>query len=333
MSDDAAWTAADVPDCTGKTVIVTGANSGLGYETTRVLARRGAHVVMACRDPERGEAAAESLREAVPGATLSVRTLDLASLDSVRSFADEFLAAYPDLHVLVNNAGVMAPPRGETADGFERQFGVNHLGHFALTGLLLPRLLETSGQTRVVTVSSAAHRRGSLDFDDLQHEREYDRWDAYTASKLANLLFAFELQRRLEAAGVEYVASVACHPGWAATSLQTGGPREGSPPRRLLVGLGARVANRLFAQSAAMGALSVLYAATASDVTGGSYVGPRGRFGIRGHPAVVEPSERARDPDLASRLWAVSEELTGVSYDFGGSGLRAALRRRLGFEG
>ena len=296
----------------GRTVVVTGANSGLGYEATRAFARAGARVIMACRSVDRGAAAAAEIERETPGADLPVRELDLASLSSVRAFAADFDG---DLHVLCNNAGVMALPRSETADGFETQFGVNHLGHFALTGLLFERLRETAaadGDVRVVTHASGLHERGEIDFDDLQGERDYDPWEAYARSKLANVLFAYELDRRLQDTGDD-VTSVACHPGYAATNLQRRGPEaEGS---RLKAALMA-VANAVFAQSAAMGALPLLYAATASDVDGGDYVGPGGLLNMRGTPETQRSSERSYDRGTAARLWDVSEDLTGVTYGF-----------------
>jgi NAD(P)-dependent dehydrogenase (short-subunit alcohol dehydrogenase family) len=304
------WSAADVPELTGRTAVVTGANSGLGLETARVLARRGAHVILACRDPARAEAAVAAItREPIAGRLEPMR-LDLASLESVRSFAKAVRDAHPALALLVNNAGVMAIPRRTTADGFEMQLGTNHLGHFALTGLLLPSLLAAPGG-RVVTVSSSAHRIGRMDFDDLQGERRYGPWRAYAQSKLANLLFAFELQRRLAAAGAQAI-SVAAHPGYAATELQFAGPRmTGSAWMARIMALG----NRLFAQDAAAGALPTLHAATAPEVRGGDFIGPDGIGEARGHPKRVTASARARDAASAARLWEVSERLTGVRAD------------------
>jgi NAD(P)-dependent dehydrogenase (short-subunit alcohol dehydrogenase family) len=302
------WTTADVPDLSGRTAIVTGANSGLGLETARTLARHGAEVILACRNPERAAAAQQAVaREA----TAPVRTLplDLASLSSVRAFAERVCADHDRLHLLVNNAGVMAIPLRRTAEGFEMQLGTNHLGHFALTGLLLDRLLATPG-ARVVNVSSSMHRIGRIDFGDLQSERRYGPWRAYGQSKLANLLFTLELQRRLERKGAALIA-VASHPGYAATQLQETGPRmRGATVMTMLVSIG----NRLLAQSAAMGALPSLYAATAPDVRGGEYFGPDGMGEMRGHPRRVHASTRARDRETAARLWDVSAQLTGVGY-------------------
>ncbi|WP_435101378.1 oxidoreductase [Halarchaeum sp. P4] len=305
------WSTTDMPDLSGQTAIVTGANSGLGYEATRALAGHGADVVMACRDVERGEEARKEIREAVPGASLTVFELNLADLDSVRSFAERFRRERAGLDVLCNNAGVMAIPRSETADGFETQFGVNHLGHFALTGLLLDVLRETPGETRVVTQSSGVHERGEMDFDDLHGEASYDPWDAYAQSKLANLLFAYELDRRLRAASAS-VRSVACHPGYAATNLQRRGPEQRGSRLRLLL---MQAANAVLAQPADRGALPMLYAATAPDVDGGDYIGPGGFMQMRGAPEKQSSSDASYDRESARRLWSVSEDLTGVTYD------------------
>ena len=277
---------------TGRSVVVTGANSGIGAVTARELARAGARVVLAVRDQARGERAAATM----PGRT-EVRELDLADLSSVRAFA----AAWEGpLDILVNNAGVMAIARDSTADGFETQIGTNHLGPFALTNLLLDRIAD-----RVVTVASSAHRTGKIDFDDLNGERRYSRWQAYGQSKLANLLFTLELQRRLDAAGSR-VSAHAAHPGWAATNLQTGSPGR---IERLALAAG----NRLIAQSDTMGALPTLYAVT-QNVPGASYTGPGGWQEMRGHPAPAGRSVAAGDEQVAKRLWEVSEELTGVSF-------------------
>ena len=302
-----AWTLADMPGLRGRAALVTGANSGIGLVAARALARAGARVVLASRDVAKGEAAAETISPG-PGGDVVVARLDLADLASVR----ELVAARSEpLDLLVNNAGVMALPYRTTADGFERQLGTNHLGHFALTGLLLPHLLGSSS-ARVVTVSSGAHRIGAIDFDDLQSERSYSKWRAYGQSKLANLLFAFELQRRVDARGTP-LRSVAAHPGYAATNLQAAGPRmEGSSIGVRLSQLG----NKLLGQSAERGALPTLYAATAPDLPGGAYVGPDGPMEMRGHPTLVGTSDAARDPETARRLWQVSEELTGVRFDF-----------------
>ncbi|MEO5876433.1 MAG: oxidoreductase [Streptosporangiaceae bacterium] len=302
------WTVADIPDQTGRTVVVTGANSGLGLITCRELARRGARVIMTARDTAKGELAADGIRSAVPSAQVEVAALDLADLASVREFAGAFDTLAPDgLDLLVNNAGVMAVPRRTTADGFELQFGTNHLGHFALTGLLLPALLRRTAP-RVVTVSSGVHKAGRMNFDDLQGEKRYRKWGAYAQSKLANLLFAFELDRRAEGSAL---VSLAAHPGYASTNLQGVGPAmSGSKAAAWVVGLG----NSVLAQSADMGALPQLYAATSPEARGGTYIGPDRLFEQRGHPKVVSSTKAARDPKSAERLWRASEELTGIHY-------------------
>ncbi|RZH69151.1 oxidoreductase [Natrinema altunense] len=304
------WTAGDVPDQRGRTIAITGANSGLGLETTRELARNGATVIMATRSTERGEEAARDVREDVPDADLRVEECDLANLESVRSVADR-LADEP-IDVLINNAGVMAIPRSETDDGFETQFGVNHLGHFALTGLLLETLTTDEGEpARVVTVSSGVHERGEIDFDDLQSADAYDKWAAYAQSKLANVLFAYELERRFLTAGMN-AESMAVHPGYANTRLQFRGPeRSGSRLRKTAMW----VLNTVVAQSAAMGALPTLYAATAPEAEGGAYYGPGGLLNMRGAPERQASSNPSYDEETARRLWTVSEALTGVSYD------------------
>ncbi|MEU6404648.1 oxidoreductase [Streptomyces sp. NPDC046985] len=301
------WNTRDVPALTGRVAVVTGANSGLGYVTARELARKGAHVLLACRSEARGKAAQDRLAAEVPGAEARFARLDLADLSSVREFADAY--PYDRLDLLVNNAGVMAPPYGTTADGFETQFGVNHLGPFALTGRLLPALLATPG-ARAVTVSSVLHALANIDPGDLNSEHGYRRWTAYGRSKTANLLFTRELSRRLAAAGSDVVAAAA-HPGYASTNLQTAGPRaEGRRGAERAMTL----ANRVFAQSAEAGALPTLYAATAPGVRPDSFTGPS--FAMwRGAPA---PSWRApwtRDDRAAARLWSLSEDLTGVRYD------------------
>jgi NAD(P)-dependent dehydrogenase (short-subunit alcohol dehydrogenase family) len=303
------WTSADIPDQSGRTVVVTGANSGLGYETCRALATRDATVIMAVRDEGRGQAARDRLRAELGGGTgrLEVARLDLADLDSVRAFAAGLAERGAPIDVLVNNAGIGMPPRTLTAQGFESQFGVNHLGHFALTGLLLP-LLRRGAEARVVTVSSEAYRNGSINFDDLNGERSYRPAAFYQQSKFANVLFGLELERRARAGGVP-VTSLLAHPGFAATNLPASGAAG-------LVGLALRIGNALVAQPAERGAWSQLYAATAPDAEGGQFFGPGGRTGMRGHPVLLEPGAGAADPDTARRLWAVSTHLTGVKYEF-----------------
>jgi NAD(P)-dependent dehydrogenase (short-subunit alcohol dehydrogenase family) len=297
------WTADDIPDQSGRVAVVTGGNSGLGLVTVRELARRGAHVVLACRSTDKGEAAAREISSDVAGSQVEVRELDLSALDSVRSFAGEL--GHERLDLLVNNAGIMMTPQQKTSDGFELQFGTNHLGHFALTGLLLDRLTRAEA-ARVVTLSSLEHKSGHLDFDDLQAERSYAPRSAYQQSKLANAAFGIELDRRLRAAGSPAI-SVLAHPGYSATNLQSTGPT--GPMKALL-----SVTNRLVAQSADQGALPTLYAATAPEVQGGEYYGPDGFREARGRPTVVETIPEARDPEVGRRLWDVSEELTGVRY-------------------
>ncbi len=309
-----ASTSFSIPDQSDRVAIVTGANSGIGLEAARVLAAAGAHVVLACRNTAKGEAAAASIRASAPDASLSVRELDLASLQSVRAFAERLPQGRLDL--LINNAGVMVPPYERTADGFELQFGTNHLGHFALTGLLLARLLATP-DARVVTIASGAHKFGRIDFDDLQHERRYHRWAAYGQSKLANLMFALELDRRLKAAGAD-VLSVAAHPGYAATNLQFA-----ATPSRV-ERIGSLVLNRGYAMDAVRGARPTLYAATA-EIAGGSYVGPDGLLEMRGEPTLVKPTRAARDPEAARRLWEVSEQLTGVRIELAGTPATAGM--------
>ncbi len=307
MSDR--WTTANVPSMDGRTVVITGANSGIGLEAARELARADATVVMACRSVDRGERAADEIRVDVGDPDLEVRECDLGDLPSVERFAESYRADHDRLDALVNNAGVMALPREETADGFERQFGVNHLGHFALTGRLIDPLAATDG-ARVVAVSSGAHTGGEIDFDDLQGERDYGKWRAYSQSKLANLLFAYELDRRADAAGLD-VTGVGCHPGWAATDLQRRGPeKEGSRVKLLAM----RAANAVLAQSATRGALPTLYAATEPSIAGGEYVGPGGLGNMRGYPELQASSDASYDRETARRLWEVSAELTGVDY-------------------
>jgi NAD(P)-dependent dehydrogenase (short-subunit alcohol dehydrogenase family) len=297
----AKWTANDIPALAGKTAVVTGANSGLGYETSLALARHGAHVVLACRDEGRGTEALQRLRTELPQASTELSLLDLADLASVRKFAEGYAGERDHLDILVDNAGVMAlAERRLTADGFEMQFGTNHLGHFALTGLLLPQLLARPG-SRVVAVTSFGHKVGRIKFDDLQAERSYRKWLRYGQSKLANLLFIFELDRRARAAGSDLTAAVA-HPGYANTNLQSGTSFQWS---------------NFMAQSAADGALPTLYGATAPDVQGGEFFGPGGFMQQRGAPKRVKAAKKAYDTDVARRLWEVSEQLTGVTYKFG----------------
>ncbi len=301
------WTADEIPDQSGRTAIVTGGSSGLGRIVARVLAKRGATVIIASRDNTKSAEAERAITTAFPSSTIEAERLDLGDLSSIRAFADRIRAAHNHIDLLINNAGVMAAPYRRTADGFELQFGTNHLGHFALTGLLLS-LLYRQPDARVVTVSSNNHKGAQMRFDDLQGERRYSRWGAYGQSKLANLLFAFELDRRLRGAQWSLI-SAAAHPGYSATNLQLSGPP-------LYERLAMRITNRLVAQPAEMGALPLLYAATSPNLQGGSYVGPDGAREMRGHPVLVKANARAYEEEAARRLWDISERLTGVRYDF-----------------
>jgi len=310
VANMAKWTVKDIPALPGKVAIVTGANSGLGLETSAELARAGATIVMACRDPRRATAAVAEVQCRAPGATVEAMALDLADLASVRSFVAAYKAKYGRLDILCNNAGVMHLPYQKTRDGFEMQVGTNHLGHFALTGLLLDLLKATPG-SRVVTVSSVAHKvtRG-IDLDDLNWERRpYSKGDAYAKSKLANLMFHFELQRRLKQAGSSVLA-VAAHPGYSATNIGFGTKDKTPWWKRLAMNIG----NALFAQSAAKGSLPSLYAATVAEIRSGDYIGPDGFIEFMGHPKRVGCRAEARDPQLIERLWTLSEQLTGVRY-------------------
>jgi NAD(P)-dependent dehydrogenase (short-subunit alcohol dehydrogenase family) len=300
------WTETDVPDQTGRLAVVTGSNTGLGYDTARVLAARGATVVMAVRDTAKGESAAARIRGLTPGADVRVHKLDLGSLAAVKDSAADMAAAYPRIDLLINNAGVMYPPKSTTSDGFELQFGTNHLGHFALTAILLPNLLPVDG-SRVVVVASIAHNiKARIDFDDLQWDkRKYDRVASYGQSKLANLMFAYDLQRRLAAAKAKTIA-VAAHPGVAATELTRHLPGANLP--------GVSWVSGKLLNSAEMGALPTLRAATDPGVRGGQYYGPDGFRELRGHPVLVDSSKQSKDVAVQERLWKVSEELTGVTF-------------------
>ena len=301
MSRNHKWTTKDMPDMQGKTVLITGANSGIGYEAARALAAKNAQVVMACRNQEKAQQARQQILTETPAASVDLMQLDLSDMAQVRAFASDFLEHYPQLQVLINNAGVMAIPYRHTADGFEMQLGTNHLGHFLLTGLLYARLQDTPN-SRMVTVSSYAHYMGRINFQDLQSEGSYQKWLAYGQSKLANLLFAKELQRRSAEAGGNPI-SIAVHPGYAATNLQRSS------------WFFSRV-NNIVAQSAAMGALPTLYAASSPEIHGGEYVGPDGFLAQRGYPHLARTSKAAQDQATARRLWDVSEELTGVKFKF-----------------
>lgn len=299
------WTASDVPDQAGRVAVVTGANTGIGYEAAVVLAGKGAKVVIAVRNLDKGEQAVRAIRKVHPGADVTVQELDLSSLASVRAAADSLRTGLPRIDLLINNAGVMYPPKQTTADGFELQFGTNHLGHFALTGLLLDCLLDVPG-SRVVTVASIAHRQlAEIHFDDLQWERKYNRVAAYGQSKLANLMFAYELQRRLAAAGAPTV-SVAAHPGISNTELMRHVPGTSLPGVMKLAGL---VTN-----SPAVGGLPTLRAATDPAVQGGQYYGPSGFQEMVGYPVLVDSNAKSQDVAVQQRLWTVSEDLTGVKF-------------------
>jgi NAD(P)-dependent dehydrogenase (short-subunit alcohol dehydrogenase family) len=295
----AKWNLDSMPDQTGRFAIVTGANTGIGFETAAALAAGNANVVLACRSEPKALDAMERIRARTPAADLEFIELDLASLSSVEVFATAYRSGHQRLDLLINNAGVMVPPLGHTEDGFELQFGCNHLGHFALAGRLMDLLQATPG-ARVVNVSSMAHRQGKMDFDNLNAEKGYEKWPAYGQSKLANLLFTFELQRRLEQTGSDVIATAA-HPGWTGTDLQ----RHSS-----LIG----VLNHVFAQSPPMGALPTLRAATDLEAEGGNYYGPKGLYEMRGYPVMVGTTDAAKNELDARRLWQVSEELTGVSF-------------------
>jgi NAD(P)-dependent dehydrogenase (short-subunit alcohol dehydrogenase family) len=306
------WSEADIPDLSGKLFAVTGANSGIGFEAARALAQHRAAVVLACRSVERGQAAAERIRAAVPDARVQVDELDTSNLASVRAFAERFVRDRGRLDVLINNAGIMAIPRRESADGFELQMATNHLGHFALTDALLPTLARTDG-ARVVTVSSMMHARTEMRSPD---ERElnsldgYDKWTAYSRTKLANVMFAYELDRRIKEKGLK-VVSVACHPGYAATHLQSVGPEmSGSLFGKTVMAIG----NALFAQSATAGALPTLYAAVAPDVQGGDFIGPDGFQHIAGAPVKHRSSRASRDAAAWRNLWETSTQMTGAKY-------------------
>ncbi len=299
------WTSANIPDQTSRTAVITGANTGLGYETAAALAAKGANVVLAVRNLDKGKEAVRRIEESTPGAQVTLQQLDLTSLDSINAAAGELRDQHDTIDLLINNAGVMWTPKSTTKDGFELQFGTNHLGHFAFTGLLLDRLLPVEG-SRVVTVSSMGHRiRAAIHFDDLQWERSYSRVGAYGQAKLANLLFTYELQRRL--IGRNTIA-VAAHPGGSRSELTRNLPRP--------VSVAMRVVEPIF-QAAAMGALPTLRAATDPSVLGGQYYGPDGFAEQRGYPKVVASSDQSHDVDVQKRLWAVSEELTSVVFPVG----------------
>ena len=302
------WSAAQVPEQSGRVAVITGSNSGIGFETARVLAERGASVVLACRDPRRADDAVRRIRAGAPGVELRVVRLNLASLASVRHAAEEMLADFERIDLLINNAGVMMTPHGQTEDGFDLQLGVNHLGHFALTAQLIDAVRAAPG-SRIVSVGSIAHRPGVIDFDDLQFERRsYNPRTAYSQSKLANLLFAYELQRRLAAAGAES-SSLAAHPGVVHTELS----RHVNRPMRTVFRLATGVLGQ---RNPLMGALPILRAATDPSASGGEYYGPHSRNGFRGDPVRIESNAASHDQAVAARLWQESERLTGAAFSF-----------------
>lgn len=313
------WTQKDIPDLSGKVAVITGANSGLGLESTKALARKGATVIMACRNLQKAEKAKEEVLREVPDAKLDVIQLDNASLGSVRAFADTFQTKYDRLDILMNNAGVMAIPRQETEDGFEMQLGVNHLGHFALTGLLLD-VIKRTPNARVHTTSSSANYGSEIHFDDLMLEKDYGRWKAYGQSKLANVFFANELNKRLKAAGHDTVSN-ASHPGLVLTNLQANSLERSDQPfiERILY----PVLGPLLAQDVSMGVLPQLYGATAPGAKGGAFYGPK-TLNLKGHPAEKEPDKAAKNDGDLGRFWRLSEDLTGVSYDFAETSQSAA---------
>ncbi|MFN2201066.1 MAG: oxidoreductase [Caldilineaceae bacterium] len=304
------WTKMDIPDLTGKVIVVTGANSGLGLECTKAFAEKGATVVMAVRNLQKGEAAAAEVHSVTPNASLEVMKLDNADLNCVRDFADAFQANYERLDILLNNAGLMAIPRQETVDGFEMQLGVNHLAHFALTGLLLD-LITSTPHARIHNVTSSANWGGHINFDDLMGEEEYSRWGAYGQSKLANVFFTFELQKRLSAAGYDTIANTS-HPGFVISNLQSNSVEQSGTK---VEGVLYKIAGPFLAQDISMGVLPMLYAMTAEEAKGGALYGPR-RFRMRGYPAEQKANDEAYDADALRRFWEVSEELTGITYKF-----------------
>lgn len=304
------WTQQDIPNLTGKIIVVTGANSGLGFESAKAFAQKGATVVMAVRNLQKGDEARQDILKAHPKAMLDLMALDNASLASVRTFADAFTAKYNQLDILLNNAGVMAIPRQETVDGFEIQLGVNHLGHFALTGLLLNVIIKTP-KARIHNVTSSANFTGTINFDDLMGKQSYSRWGAYGQSKLANVFFTFELQKRLSAAGVDTITNTS-HPGLVIGNLQANSvAQSGTSVEALLY----RIAQPLMAQDISMGVLCQLYGCTAIDAKNGVFYGPR-RFNLRGYPAEKKANKAAYDANALKRFWEISEKLTGVAYSF-----------------
>lgn len=303
------WTEADIPAQTGRIVVITGANSGLGFHTSKALVNKGARVIMACRDLEKGEAARQKLLDLQPALEPELWELDLSSLSSVRTFAEKLLNTHGGPDLLINNAGLMAIPYLKTRDGFEMQFGVNHLGHFALSALLWPGM-SPKASARIVNISSLVHHFGKIRFEDIHWDQGYKKWGAYGMSKLANLLFITELARKLEESHSKVIVAAA-HPGYADTSLQTKGMLMAGSSRK--AGL-FKLANRYLAQSGAMGALPSLYAATAPDVESGSFYGPSGFMRMRGWPAPEVPNPRRVTVEVATKLWELSENLTRIGF-------------------
>jgi NAD(P)-dependent dehydrogenase (short-subunit alcohol dehydrogenase family) len=299
-------------DQTGKIIVITGANSGLGFEASKELARKNATVIMTARNLEKGEAAANEIKDEIPTTNLEVMKLDLSSLKSVQEFVDQFKGKHDKLHVLINNAGIMQPPKMETEDGFELQIGVNHFGHFALTGLLFDLLKATSG-SRVINQSSMAAQYGKMNFDDINSNEKYSRNGAYGQSKLANLLFTYELDRKLKEHRLHDILSTAVHPGYTATNLQHSGPTVGG---KSIWSRYYTITNKLMAQNVRKGVLPMLYAATASDVGSGDYFGPRGLAQSRGYPKRVKSPKASYNEADAKRLWEISEEMTEIKFSF-----------------
>jgi Dehydrogenases with different specificities (related to short-chain alcohol dehydrogenases) len=302
------WTPENIGDLGKETVIVTGANSGLGFSATKYLAEHGAKVVMACRSMEKARNAKKEIKEKVGTADLEIMELDLASLKSVRSFVENFKQRHDSLDILCNNAGLMALPRRETEDGFEMQLGVNHLGHFALTAQLIDMIIDSSG--RIVNQSSMAHKDGEINFDDLMMDENYSKWGSYGRSKLANLLFTYELDRRLKKKDID-VESVGCHPGVSDTNLFKTGPKMEHSKIKLLFG---EIFSKILGQSPQKGCLPMVYAATSDEIVGGEYIGPDGFKSMRGNPEKMESSKSSRSKVDAKKLWERSEELTGVEF-------------------
>jgi NAD(P)-dependent dehydrogenase (short-subunit alcohol dehydrogenase family) len=302
------WAPSEIRDLENEIIIVTGANSGLGFSATKILAEHGAKVVMACRSIEKAKDAKQEIIEELDDPDLEVMELDLSSLDSVESFADEFREWYDSLDILCNNAGLMALPRRETEDGFEMQLGVNHLGHFALTAHLIDMIVDSSG--RVVNQSSMAHEDGEIDFDDLMGEEDYSKWGAYGQSKLANLLFTYELDRRLKEKDID-VESVGCHPGVSDTNLFKIGPKMEHSKLKLFLG---KIFSKVLGQSPDKGCLPMVYAATSEEIEGGEYIGPDGFKTMRGYPEKQESSKASQNEEDAKKLWERSEELTGIEF-------------------